>query len=329
MTSKFMKSYRKNFDKVPTIPNVILNRPMWTGNVPLGTLGIELEMEGRGLIAADGAMYDLAGDKTGARWSAKHDGSLRNGGIEYVLTSPCTISEIDPLVTGLFDKLKLAGSQLENSNRCSTHIHVNVGEQRVNKLTSIIILWAIFEEYLIRWHGVNRTRNHFCLSIKDSKTTLNTWLHLLRSGQIPNQDSGAKYSALNILPLWRFGSFEFRCGQEPNDPIKIILWGKFLHYLVQYAVNKYENPNQIAYDVSDKTPIAILEEICNQDPDLNTFYKEIINGETDRSFNEGCMESFRSVQTLCYEFPWNDWLPAINKEYVPNPFASKSEKRLR
>lgn len=323
MTSKFMDTYRKNNSKVKEIPGLKLNRPLYTGNVPLGTLGIELEMEGRGLINTDGAVADLSGSSTGARWSAKHDGSLRNGGIEYVLTTPCSVAEIDPLVTGLFDKLKLAGSRIENSNRCSTHVHVNVGAQRINKLTSIIVLWGIFEEFLIRWHGVNRTRNHFCLSFKDSKTTLNSWLGMLRNGQFPNQDSGAKYSALNILPLWRFGSFEFRCGQEPDDPAKVILWGKFLHYLVQYAVNKYENPNQIAYDISDKTAIVLLEEICSQDPALLPFYKEIINGETDRSFNEGCMESFRSVQALCYEFPWDDWLPVIGKEYIPNPFAKQ------
>ena len=329
MTSKFMENYRKVHSKAPEIPGLKLNRPFYTGNIPKGTIGIELEMEGRNLINTDGAVYDLAGAKTSARWSAKHDGSLRNGGIEYVLTTPCSVDEIDPLVTGLFDKLKLAGSEIQNSNRCSTHIHVNVGEQRINKLTSIIILWAIFEEYLIRWHGVNRTRNHFCLSFKDSKTTLNHWLNILRKGQFPALDSGAKYSALNILPLWRFGSFEFRCGQEPNDPDKVIVWGKFLHYLVQYALNKYTNPNQIAYDISDKTAIVILEEICKQDPALLPFYKEIINGETDRSFNEGCMESFRSVQALCYEFPWDDWLPVIDKEYVPNPFAKQPRVAMR
>lgn len=328
-SSKFMDTYRKNFSKVAEIPGVKLNRPFYTGAVPKGTLGIELEMEGQGLINTDGAVADLTGPKTGARWSAKHDGSLRNGGIEYVLTTPCTVDEIDPLVNGLFDKLKLAGSQIQNSNRCSTHIHVNVGEQRINKLTSIIVLWAIFEEYLIRWHGVNRTRNHFCLSFKDSKTTLNSWLNILRRGQFPNQDSGAKYSALNILPLWRFGSFEFRCGQEPDDPAKVILWGKFLHHLVQYAIDKYGNPNQIAYNISDKTAIVILEEICNQHEDLKSFYREIINGETGRSFNEGCMESFRSVQALCYEFPWDDWLPIIDKEYIPNPFAKSSRDKMR
>lgn len=329
MSSTFMESYRKNFSKVPGIPGIRLNRPFYSKTPPLGTIGIELEIEGRNLINTDGAIADLAAPKTGARWTAKHDGSLRNGGIEYVLTAPCQVDEIDDLVTGLFGKLKLAGSKLENSNRCSTHIHINVAEQKLNTLTSIIVLWAMFEEYLIRWHGVNRTRNHFCLSFKDSKTTLNTWLGLLRKGSIPNQDSGAKYSALNILPLFRFGSFEFRCGQEPNDPAKVITWGKFLHYLVQYAVSKYQNPNHIAYDISEKSAILILEEICKQDAALETFYKEIVSGETDRSFNEGCMESFRSVQALCYEFPWDDWLPTINKEFVPNPFAKQPGVKMR
>jgi len=324
-TEDFFKHYRKSFAKKPGIDGLSLNRPLYTGDVPIGTLGLELEMEGNNLIANGGRMADVIGNKTGARWQAKADGSLRNGGIEYVLSTPCTVGETQSLVDGLFKKLSDAGSRIDNSNRCSTHVHVNVGAQKINILTSIIILWAVFEEQLIKWHGINRTRNHFCLGFKDSNSTLTLWKSLLRYGQLPREE-GAKYSALNILTLWRFGSFEFRCGQEPNDPAKVTLWAKFLHYFVQYAINNYTNPYQIAYDISEQGAMIMLENICKQDKGLEQFYKEIVGEQFEREFNAGCMESFRIVQALCFEFPWHDWMPLINKEYVPNPFTNQKRK---
>jgi Putative amidoligase enzyme len=322
MAEEFFKAYRKSFTKKAGIYGLKLNRPIYTGNVPIGTLGLELEMEGRNLINNGGALADVFADKTGARWLCKADGSLRNGGIEYVLSTPCTVEETPALVEGLFKKLKDVGSRIDNSNRCSTHVHVNVGPQKINILTSIIVLWAVFEEQLIKWHGINRTRNHFCLGFKDSSSTLNLWKSLLRNGQIPHED-GAKYSALNILTLWRFGSFEFRCGQEPNDPAKVTTWAKFLHYFVQYAINKYANPYQIAYDISEQGALLMLQNICKQDKGLEKFYEEIVGEQFEREFNEGCMDSFRIVQALCFEFPWHDWLPLINKEYIPDPFQTK------
>ena len=318
--TEFFKNYRKAFAKKPGIPGLPLNRPLYTGNVPVGTIGLELEIEGRNLINNSGDLFDITGPTTAARWLAKSDGSLRNGGIEYVLSVPCAVDETADLVKGLFKKFKSAGSRIENSNRCSTHVHINVGEQRINVLTSILILWAVFEEQLIKWHGINRTRNHFCLGFKDSNTTLNMWKTLLRHGQLPREEGG-KYSALNILTLWRFGSFEFRCGQEPNDPEKVIIWAKFLHYFVKYAISNYTNPYQIAYDISEQGAMLMLENICKQDEELASFYKDIIGEQFERQFNESCMESFRIVQSLCFEFPWNDWNPLINKQYVPNPFS--------
>jgi len=322
---EFFTKYRKAFAKKPGVPGLALNRPIYTGNVPLGTIGLELEMEGRGLIANSGDLFDVAGPITGARWQAKPDGSLRNGGIEYVLSTPCAVDEVDSLVNGLFEKLDTAGSKVENSNRCSTHVHINVGAQRINVLTSILILWAVFEEQLIKWHGVNRTRNHFCLGFKDSNTTLNLWKTLLRHGQTPREEGG-KYSALNVLTLWRFGSFEFRCGQEPNDPEKAIVWAKFLHYLVKYAVNNYNNPNQIAYDISEQGARLMLENICRQDECLTSFCEEIVGDQFERDFNQGCMESFHIVQPLCFEFPWHEWDGLINKAYVPNPFNHRGRE---
>ena len=316
----FFKAYRKSFAKKPGVPGLAINRPLYTGNVPLGTIGLELEMEGRQLINNSGTLADIQGAKTGARWLAKADGSLRNGGIEYVLSTPCEVDETDTLVNGIFKKLKDGGSRVENSNRCSTHVHINVGAQKINVLTSILVLWAVFEEQLIKWHGVNRTKNHFCLGFKDSNSTLNLWKTLLRHGQMPREE-GAKYSALNVLTLWRFGSFEFRCGQEPNDPEKVILWAKFLHYFVRYAINTYANPYQIAYDISEQGAMLMLETICKQDPALEAFYKEIVGEQFERDFNTGCMDSFRIVQSLCFEFPWNEWTPLIDKAYVPNPFS--------
>jgi hypothetical protein len=315
----FFSSYRENMAEVKGIPRIEMNAPVGKQTTFKGTLGLELELEGARL-PGDGYFEGIKA-RSGASWEVHADGSLRGGGREYVLSKPCNVEELPQLINGLWQVFKDVGAVVENSNRCSTHVHVNMNGRKVNELTSILALWTTFEEALVNWCGELRKANHFCLTSGETQSTVRAWTEFLTNGTRP-QNGGLKYSALNILPLWTIGSFEFRCGAPADNPDIPITWAKFLHYFVEYCVRRFPNPMDIGYALSERGGEEIFKEICRE-AELKTFADEVL-GKTG-NFDRECLTGFRNAQPFVMGFPWNDWMPLINKEYVPNPFGAKKE----
>lgn len=315
---EFFKNYKKSVEKTKGIPNVVMNMPV-SQNIFTGTVGLELEVEALAPLPRDGHL-DFTSPLTKTSWLAVADGSLRGEAREYIFSQPCAREEVDFMVTRLFDKFKDMKSKINNSNRCSTHVHINMKGRTVNQLTSVIALWATFEESLIAWCGEERVTNHFCLSMQNSRSLVEAWNQYLRVGQFEGmgQDRhGLKYMAFNILPLWRKGSFEFRCGGSPNDPKTVTTWATFLDAFVEYACTRYTLPVTIASDLSERGAAAILEEICSSHKE---FFAEVV-GKDIEEFNERCLKGFRVVQPLVLGYPWETWMELINKQYIPDPFA--------
>lgn len=301
---------------VQGIPGRKLNAPVKTSRFN-EKLGIEIELEGSNLPSAgyvDGVLSD-----SGSRWDVKADGSLRNG-LEYVLNKPCYDNEVEGLIRGLFDVFDRRGTVLKPSNRCSLHVHYNVGGLKVNALTSLIALWTIFEEPLLRWWGDARFRNHFCLSSKDEASNLRAWQHFLTTGQLP-EETALRYTSLNLVAIRKYGSVEFRGGGAIESPEQAILWVRFLHRLCEYAQEKYPNPQQLAYDLSERGAAQMLEDICGEE--FAEFYQQVIRTVDD--FNRCCADSFYNFQPIIFGFPWGDWLESIDKAYVPDPFAKPAK----
>lgn len=318
MDEEFFKNYKKQ-TKPKGIPNVQMNQPL-TQNVLPGTIGLELEIEARRPLPRDGHL-DFLSPKTKVSWQAVADGSLRGEAREYIFSAPVQRDEVDFMVHELFKRFEALDSRIQNSNRCSTHVHINMKGRTINLLTSVIALWGTFEESLIAWCGEERVTNHFCLSMQNSSSLVDAWDQYLRVGAFEGQGQdrhGLKYMAFNILPLWRKGSFEFRCGGAPNDPKNVITWATFLDAFVEYACTRYTNPATIASDLSERGGTAIFADICGEE--FAAFAREVI-GEDEEDFNEKCLRGFRVVQPLVLGYPWETWMELINKEYIPDPFA--------
>ena len=150
---KFSEANKKS--QIKPMGGLKLNKPLTEMNIS-GDVGIEFELEGSSLLTA-GYFDGLTGSKSRAVWLAKRDGSLRNGGMEYVVSEPIYYDEITPMVEGFFERFeKHPTSKIKNTNRCSTHVHVNVSSFKVNELTSAIALWLTLEEALIAWCGEER-----------------------------------------------------------------------------------------------------------------------------------------------------------------------------
>lgn len=320
---KFFDKYNKTKKKDEAgVPGITMNAPL----VPrgkTGDIGIELEVEAANALPRDAHIDGVVGKKSRAMWNAKHDGSLRGNAMEYVVSTPMFIDELPDMVNGLFGAFTKAKTKLDNSNRCSTHVHINVGGYTVDQLTAIIALWTTFEEALIVWCGEARLNNHYSLSSRNSVTMLETWENFLRRGQTRFPD-GLKYSALNLNTIWTFGSVEFRCGPAADNAETPIKWASFLYYLSKFAVEHYKNLYNLPRDLSELGGYQLFKNICDTSG-TDVFFNEVTKGWTADEFNNLCLTGFRNAQTIVLGFPWDRWSEEINKEYVPQPFAKKKQ----
>ena len=295
-----------------------LNKAVGT-SIYKGDVGIELEFEGDGLPDYE-LIEHLQSPESLAGWTVVRDGSLRNGGKEYVLTQPVKRSEIRHMVGGLFRTMSDHGTKIENTNRCSTHVHVNASGLKVNHITSALALWCTFGHAFIRWCGEERTHNHFCLSMQDEESLIEAWEDFVFDGVMPTK-FGLKYTALNILPLWSQGSLEFRCGSAPDEPDKVVYWAKMCLALVQYAADNFRNPADIASALSEQGPSDLLYDILKS-AQLGPRTTERIYWELTNvvNFDNLCMDCFRDFQHLVLGIRWHTLLDKIDAPNIPNPF---------
>lgn len=318
--SDFFSNYHKKFEAKGGIPGFSLSSPYFAGLVP-GDVGIEIELEGTAL-PTQGHLERIQGQRTGAHWRVIRDGSLRNGGLEYVLSSPANIDEVPFLADGLWDVFKQLSTTLEVSNRCSTHVHVNMSNRKINEISSVLALWLVFEEALINWCGETRKSNHFCLSARESPQVAKGWLSFLTTGEHPTSEDYYKYASVNLAALSKFGSLEFRCGAGAKDPSMVKDWTKFLYFMCRYAMISYKNPTSLAYSLSEEGGLAIFKKICDQ-ADLPLFYSQVLNTTPD--FSKTCLAGFRNAQPFVMGIRWNEWEDEINKEYIPKPFGQREK----
>lgn len=320
--SKFLEKYRSSYKPVSYISNIDMAKPLWSKNVA-GDIGLELEMEGSNLPTT-GYLEKLTGKRSKAAWGIHQDGSLRGESAEYVLNTPCFADEVDDLVVGLYKVIEARGSRLDLSNRCSTHVHVNVGGLKINELTSYVALWSTFEEALINWCGEERTSNHFCLSTKDSNQVIDTWNGVL-SGNGLQFAEGMKYSALNIRTLRTIGSFEFRCMRASESPYPIIDWAKAMVGIRNYAVQNFQNPQDIAGRLSEFGGTNILGTILQDAGCTSTFLNEILSVDKNADFETMSLKGLRRAQPIILGHPWHMYLPEIQKVEIVDPFNAKAK----
>lgn len=319
-------SYFNNFpttQKTPGIPNLQMNAPIAPKHVE-GCVGLELEIEGRDLPQPGEFPRTMSCPTTGARWSGHADGSLRGENLEYVLDRPASIEGAADLVERLFLFFREKGTKLTLSNRCSTHVHLNVSNWKVNQISAFLALWSAVEPALIEWCGIERKSNHFCLGIEDTTAVLDSWATFLETGRIdfPN---GQKYTALNPLHLFDFGSLEVRCGRAPDNARDVINWTKLLWALRELVAEEFNNPASVAELVSMERASGILRRACDK-AGIPEFFDELSRACPDMDSRGHA--TFREAQRICCAFPWADWIVLCEKKYIPNPFAPASKRQI-
>lgn len=252
-----------------------------------GEVGIEIEMEGRGLI--HGAV---------GNWLFHNDGSLRGEeNAEYVLSQPISRAGVPGQLSHLFKTLKDGGAKIRrDSPNTSVHVHLNVQEWSIKKVYTFICVWFIFESLLLDWCGEERVGNLFCLRGSDAEVSLQRLASAVRYSRyntIGDQE-GLRYAALNYAALAKFGSLEFRSLAGVYDEDTINLWVRILLSLKDFASN-YDSPPEIIQEYSRSGAEEFLHQALPGD-----LWKSVYN----KSFKDQMQQGMRLIQGVAYCVNW-------------------------
>jgi hypothetical protein len=165
------------------------------------------------------------------KYFSRHtDGSLRNQGYEFI-SSPLRIDTLVEQLGSFFDmNARYIGPECY-SDRTSTHVHMNVQHFTKENIKTLLLYYALVEPILFNFVGNYRQENIYCvplnetLLLQDMNKTINQ-LFSLRAK--PWQ----KYTALNILPITRYGTVEFRHMHGTADMTKLTTWLNTLSNLI-------------------------------------------------------------------------------------------------
>jgi hypothetical protein len=214
-----------------------------------GTFGVEVEVEGVNLPARVDGFHRL------------RDGSLRGESAEYVFKGPAVKSLAVSRLRRLYNRYEREGSVINNSYRCSVHVHVNVQDFTLTQVANMFVLYAMFEEYLVKYCGEHREGNLFCLRLQDAEYTVDQFTNALveEHWRLLSSDT-LRYSAINVTSLRKFGSLEFRSMRGSNDVEDIVNWVNLLDKL-RVAALRYTTPVQIVEQVSGQGPEEFAQEV--------------------------------------------------------------------
>jgi hypothetical protein len=194
------------------------------------------------LVAADPALlYGLeleienthGGDWVVPGMVGKEDGSLRNGGFEYI-TNPMTFSNLSYVLTNFFKKSQVTADNY--SERCSVHVHTNCQDLTLKQLQLLLMLYQLFERVLFKYIGNDRDKNIFCVPWHETQLHFGIVSKMDKHG-LTGIKQWQKYTALNLLPLFSQGTVEFRhMAGTPNQQY-ILDWCNLIGSMFRYTRN--------------------------------------------------------------------------------------------
>jgi len=268
-----------------------------------GTIGLEIECEGN----------KFRKETVVAPWTYHQDNSLRGqDNAEYVLSRPLEFDKIPEALDKLWAMFEAYGTILSDSNRTSVHVHLNVQNWYLNRLTSFFAMYFCVEELLTAWCGEHRIGNLFCLRAKDAPAIISQLRKFVTNdGRHPIND-GFHYAGLNAQALFKFGSIEIRTLRGPTDKQVILDWVSILERLYTLSA-EYDDPRDICGLFSSGGPLTFLSSLLG--PQEVTLRNGI--SYTDDMIRDAMYYGIRLVQDLVYCRDWSTYKPTPIK---PDPF---------
>lgn len=157
-------------------------------------------------------------DQTFPNFMSTHDGSLRNEGMEFI-SKPLPRFELLDSFRNLHATIQLYEPDEAFSPRTSTHVHINCRTLTEEQTRQLILFYALFEDFFFAMVNQNRRGNIHCVPLTETFLPMIYKYELLR--YIKNWH---KYTALNVIPLLKQGSIEFRHLQGTRDDKLLSEW---------------------------------------------------------------------------------------------------------
>ena len=189
-------------------------------------LGIEVETEPR-----LNGQYGRLSDDLSTYWSWHHDGSLRNGGLEFTFHEPLCGVDVDNALHLLFEDAKR--DKWSRVHRGSIHVHINMltKDGSIDELSNFFKWYLVFEDALYDFAGEFRAGSGFCNKNKlnGTITEWNKVLAFLGDGDKKSANlvitglKAMRYSGLNLHSLSKYGTVEVRILPITYD-FKEVIW---------------------------------------------------------------------------------------------------------
>jgi len=165
-------------------------------------VGIEVEVERTNVV-----------DIVPEYWHTKSDGSLRNGGTEFV-SSPIKARYVPYALEQLLGRS--LSKDCSFTMRTSVHIHLDVQTLTKDQVLALTMLYSLFEPAFYKFCGRGRHKNIYCVPINDTTTPVS-----LTQNPLGKWD---KYTGYNMRTLTNYGTVEFRHMPGTYDLNKLVSW---------------------------------------------------------------------------------------------------------
>lgn len=304
----------KNQQRIASLPVVHTVRGV---KQQKGEVGIEIEVEGNQFPKHEYDGYEeVDPEYIPYEWVYHRDGSLRGvDNAEYVLRKPLPFNDVPAAVNNLWEMFSKYGTELDESNRTSVHVHLNVQQWHINRLCSFLALYYSVEEILTAYSGEHRVGNLFCLRAKDAPGVIAEVKEFFQANGKGTFSNGMHYAGLNVSPLHRFGSVEVRTMRGALLAEEVIDWVSILQRL--YDISKeYPDPRRVVEGFSGEGAMAYFERV------FGPHSTKVLNGcgmsamEVLSSLHEG----IRFAQDICYCTDWNQYDYIVPEK---DPFGRK------
>jgi len=271
-----------------------------------GEVGIEIEVEGNQLPDA------VVG------WRREEDGSLRGESCEYVLRRPCKREQVGEYLSRITKGYEDNSSYITESARQSIHIHINVQDMSLTEVYSFIVLFLIYETSLVNYCGGDRVGNLFCLRSSDAEYLLSSLEAAASPSRFHRLDTDQlRYSALNVVSLFKFGSLEFRSMRGTSNFEMVEKWVGLLLRLKDMAKQAH-NPLSLVSEYRDIGVEAFTEKMLGE-------WAGVVTEQQGWQWNTKL--GMRNIRAIAYS---GDWEGLSGEQAITQPsFSIPAESMFR
>lgn len=226
--------------------------------------GIEIELEQIRLASVPPSL-----------WTYEGDGSLRNRGMEFKSIEPLPIATAKDSLIMLDDFFERHGMEPEANDRCSVHIHMDVRDMSNNQIYNMLCNYSLIEPMFFAHVAEHRADSHFCVPYYHCRDTARAIMNAIKDHE-PNEVSmqGRKYMALNVLPMYRFGSVEWRHFPAVLPVKRVIPWLDLIDTIKTASLDGRWSDSDVEAFANEYMPGVYDED--RMDVGLETYYYHML-----------------------------------------------------